>query len=142
MIIKLTLNDNDFGELLGGFCRSLERGYPFPCPAYKTELQPIGQTSPAPRLEYESADLVIQYFHASRRWQELYHADTLPPEEKAWFCDQIAQAWAARVQLHKSKDYLIKNFECSFVDSITGQWENGEAYYFFPGGYGNKIINL
>ena len=142
MIIKLTLNDNDFGELLGGFCRSLGSRYPFPCPPYKTELQPIGQTSPAPRLEYESADLVIQYFHASQCWQKLYHADTLPPEEKAWFCDQITRAWADRVQLHGSKDYLIKNFKCSFVDSITGQWENGEAYYFFPGGYGNKIINL
>ena len=142
MIIKLTINDNDFGELLGGFCRSLGNGYPLPCPAHKAEAEPAGQTSPAPLPHYENADLIIEYFHASQRWQKLYHSDTLPPEEKAWFCDQITQVWADRVQLHESKDYLIKNFQCSFVDSVTGQWENGEAFYFFPGGYGNKVINL
>lgn len=125
MIIKLTLNDNDFGEILGGFCRSLEKGYPLPCPPRDTK-----------------PDLLIQYFHASQHFNELYHAHTLPPEEKTWFCDQITQAWAHRVRHNKDSDYLTKNFECSFVDSMTGEWENGESFYFFPGGYGNKVINL
>lgn len=125
MIIKITLNDNDFGELLEGFCQSMERGYPLPCP---------------PRDA--GNDLLIQYFQAAERWRKIYQADSFTPEEKAWYCDQITQAWAHRVQNYESRDYLIKNFECSFVDAVTGAWENGEAFYFFPGAYGAKFINL
>lgn len=126
MIIKITIKDNDFEPLLAGFCQNLSHGYPVPMP-----------TADA------GNDAIFEYIKADKRWNELYHMTDQPDQaEKEWFCQSITQAWQCHVKNHQDADYLTKSFECAFVGSITGEWENGETFYFFPWAYGKKYICL
>lgn len=127
MIIKITINDNDFSELIRAFCQKLSHGCPMPLPD-----------------ENAGSDAINEYIKADKRWNEIYHMtdDQLSQSEKEWFCQIIIRAWNRYVKNHKDAEYLLNSFECTFVDSITGNWENGEIFYWFPQAYGRKYICL
>lgn len=121
MIIKMTLNDNDFSEVIESFIQRLYYGYPV--------------------RESGNGDFFAM-IKERKHFMELYNNDDFTEEEKEWFIEVITKAWNQHINNRTDKEYLQKNFVCKIVESITGKWENGEAFYFFPGAYGNKHINF
>ena len=124
MVIRITLKDNDFTDMLERFAKKIAFGYPI--------------------SEDENNDI-----HSILENKDKYNkalslsSDDLTITEKNWIRDSIIYAWSQFVgKDSKDRDYLINNFECNLMSSMVGEWENGETVYVFPTSYSAKYITL
>ena len=124
MIIKLTVNDNDFTEVLEGFANNLiDRIRDF----YRE--RPDGMNE-------------LDYYRAYRERERGITAvlgretkESLTKEDKILIKLAINTAWIKYIdRLHKeekTKDYLKDNLKIKIGFDYTDKWENGEAVYYF-----------
>jgi len=128
MIIRITVNDNDFTEYLEQFAGDLElRSYY--CKLIRKN-----------KFTHE------HYVYDERFRQLFYNTDKYTTELTKELCDMIKHSWEIFVkeileledyQDDKTREYLIKNFKVKFQKSLTPKWENGEVVYICCG-YPNK----
>lgn len=135
MIIKISVHDNDFQDVLTRFCKNIVTAQPVMPPEPKDE-------------------------HAKRTWLEnwMHMHDALrskigQPRSEVSEDDQKAVLVVIRTSFNnfadyhiresdKTANYLKKAFECELVDSITDEWHNGEVFYLFPSSYAGQILNF
>lgn len=134
MIIKLTVNDNDFSELLENFAKSLTN-----------RLLGLVNTIP----EDAPVDDKIQ---AHRDWDRTFkllnpNVTTVTEqgdENEQFLCKQVIKCWTRFLRDRSDLDfeekaYLLKDFDVSIHWIYMDKWENGEAVYYFT--KSNVVIN-
>lgn len=138
MILRITVNDNDFTEELEQFAKDPE-GATYLLKACKIENKTLTQ------------DEKLDLFKRADRFRELfYYTDKYTPELVAELCEMVKQNWENYVNYvmpdHEWWDdedkiiirkYLIRDFKIKFQKSLTPKWENGEVVYICCG-YHNK----
>ena len=138
MILRITVNDNDFTEELEKFAEDLE-GSTYVLKAAKLENTSLNQ------------DEKLELFERMERFRELfYNTEKYTSELAAELCELVRQNWENFVN-HVMDDhdwwdeedkirirkYLIRDFKVKFQKSLTPKWENGEVVYICCG-YHNK----
>ena len=138
MILRITVNDNDFTEELEQFAKDPEGA------AYLLKACKIENTS---LTQDEKLDL----FNRADRFRELfYYVDKYTPEITTELCEMVKKNWENYVNYvmpdHewwneddkiRIRKYLIRDFKVKFQKSLTPKWENGEVVYICCG-YHNK----
>lgn len=135
MILRITVNDNDFTEELEEFASDLDMY------EYTRKLA----------VEGCSGDTLYDYIKSEERFRELfYQTEKYTPELAAELCEHIKKNWELwvtncmkdhewwsdddKVQVRES---LIRDFRVKFQKSLTPKWENGEVVYICCG-YHNR----
>lgn len=135
MILRITVNDNDFTEELEEFASDLDMY------EYTRKLAAEGC----------SGDTLYDYIKSEERFRELfYQTEKYTPELAAELCEHIKKNWELwvtkcmkdhewwsdddKVQVRES---LIRDFSVKFQKSLTPKWENGEVVYICCG-YHNR----
>ena len=132
MILRITVDDNDFTEELENFAQALDL-YPY--------IHDYVKNLPT--------DEALTFFSQNERFRELfYNTDKYTPELASELCDLgrynwelwvnyclNKRTWQDDTEFTRIKSYLIKNFKVKFQRSLTPKWENGEAVYICCGYY-------
>lgn len=112
MIIRMTVQDNDFVEFLASFAKNLKAKIIFDDNTLKT------------------LEKTVEIFAKSS------HDLVVTDEDKSFICSQVNKAFSDYVNRvisddEQTKHYLISNFSVEIVDSFQEKWENGEYVYYF-----------
>lgn len=124
MIIRLTVKDNDFSEVLENY---LSR---FFINIEKTQDLTIDNS------------LDIMKMHKKINAMLNPNMDyTLTLEDKEFLIQQVKDSFAywCGSRYPDDVDYLTKNLQVSILDSMRDKWENGEACYWFQ--HSGIVIN-
>lgn len=129
MILRITVNDNDFTEYLEQFAEDIELFN------YTRKLT----------AENMSVDALYEHIKSKERFRELfYNTEKYTPELAEELCNLIRKHWEIWVtnclkleewQDDDTREYLIKEFKVKFQKSLTPKWENGEVVYICCGYY-------
>lgn len=129
MILRITVNDNDFTEYLEQFAKDPTITHFF-C---TTELP-----------EYSGWDTMKKM----NKFRELFYGtEKYTTEQIQELVDGIKLHWELWVrhelqledhQDDDTREYLIKNFKVKFQKSLTPKWENGEVVYICCGYYNKQ----
>ena len=118
MIIRLTVNNNDFQELLVNY---LSHFWLY-----------IEVTDLTCDLITEN---VIEQVHLHNKINNMLNPNMnhkLTVDDKEFLIHQVKDSFAHWCKGHSSSaDYLIEATKVTIQDSLTDQWENGEAAYWF-----------
>lgn len=120
MIIKFTVNDNDFYDILMRFGKSL----PVSLWVY-TEDTKIREINYIRNIINPNSDI------------KLTDSDKRKLIERVR--DQFNKFINTAVRDVKTREYLSKNFKVSIVNTLTDKWENGEMFYWLQ--HSNALIN-
>jgi hypothetical protein len=135
MILRITVNDNDFTEELEEFASDLDM------------YEYIRKLS----VEGCSGDALYDYIKAVERFRELfYQTEKYTPKLADELCEHIKKNWTLWVNSvmkdHewwddedkvRIREYLIRDFKVTFQKSLAPKWENGEVVYICCG-YHNR----
>ena len=138
MILRITVNDNDFTEELEQFAKDPE-GCAYLLKACKPENTRLTQ------------DEKLALFKDADRFRDLfYNTDKYTPAQAGELCERVRENWenfvnyvmkdhdywddADKVRI---REYLIRDFKVKFQKSLTPKCENGEVVYICCG-YHNK----
>lgn len=120
MIIKLTVKDNDFNNVMNEFVKRL--------PIIITSL-PSGISN----LETKEAIEIIKKINHIDRLLNHNLTDNYTKEDKEIIIEQIKKSFYEFVN-NGAKDYakyLTDNFEVDIISYMEDKWENGEMWYWF-----------
>lgn len=126
MIIRVTVNDNDFYYSLMGFMKCMW-GF------REDKTLSVEERIEAHRKHFDISALVNPN-----------NDKKLTETEKASIIAYLKEQFEKYVNEHPyikkdSKDYLIRNIEIKILKTFTDKWENGEAFYWFQ--HSNTIVN-
>ena len=127
MIIKMTIGDNDFTDILESFASRL----------YVTDT--------GPRTDENLMQLFEDFNTFTRLWNEVTNGTgNLTKDEQKIFLDTCKRKFAHYVcnrfdDEEETRAYLLKNFRASMQKSLTPRWQNGEVVYVFIGAGGKSI---
>ena len=139
MLLRITVNDNDFTEELEQFAKDPE-GCAYVLKAAKLENDQLSQ------------DEKLALFERMDRFRELFYNTTKYTSEiAAELCEMLKQNWANFVNYvmldhdhwdeedaKRIKSYLIRDFKVKFQKSLTPKCENGEVVYICCGYYNKQ----
>lgn len=127
MIIKLTVKDNDFTALIETFCENL-----FEKLCFNTR-------------DYDDPTELYQALKASDEIRRIIFDDepkNLTDEVKTILKAKVFLEWCTFLDTldkpESTKEYLKKEFRCSFSYTFKDRWENGENVYYFT--HGQKFL--
>ena len=104
MIIRMTVHDNDFQDIMSGFVHNLYNGLTsVPIDLYTKDT-----------FEGPDSDVFDEYIQCSIR-------------VKSIFDDYVTHHEPNK----NAADYLRNHFEASIIGCVTDRDENGEAWYWF-----------
>lgn len=131
MIIRITVNDNDFTEYLERFSKNLDS-------KLLSLVEIICSDDNIP---------VDEKINAHRDWDRTFKllnpncttSKNITENDKAFMRQQINIAWELFISKHITSEdaednglkYLLDNFECNVGYDFKDMWENGEAVYYF-----------
>ena len=122
MIFRITVNDNDFTDVLEKFANNLfDR-------IYWAKDKP----------EMDSTEWYEKIYKPKQEIQKLMNPNitsNLTDEDKVVLRAAVFLEWCDYVDnlpnRDNTKEYLKKNFEVSVGFDFTDKWENGEVVYYF-----------
>lgn len=129
MIIRLSVNDNDFSEHLEHFATNLY-----------TKLSLLTDKLIA---NTEDKDLMIQeHYNWQRTWDllnpNITTKDNITENDKTWLAERVKLAcnlWVdQRVKdgfMEEDESFSVEDLEVTIGYDFTDMWENGEAVYYF-----------
>lgn len=117
MIIKVTVEDNDFGEILERFMKNL---------CFELTREPDDLT----------AGKALDFYRTYKRINSLLNpnvTEKLTEEDVAFLTERIKKSWEFYVKkkVPDADQYLVNKFKVTFPKTFTDKWENGEAVYWF-----------
>lgn len=127
MIIKMTVGDNDFTDILESFASVLF----------------FAETGD--RTDENFAQLYKDCQEFSRLWNEVNNGSgSLTKDERKNFLDICKRKFVHYVcnrfdDEEETRAYLLQNFRVSMQKSLTPRWQNGEVVYVFIGASGKSI---
>lgn len=133
MIIRLSVNDNDFTQQIEPYVKN------FVC--YIRELMPEQDLGENPTFEE-----VYAWRLRDKRINGIMNPNitaTLTDKDKKYIVQQVKNTFATYCDNHFDTDtseYLKKNLNVKVLNRIEDKWENGEALYWFQ--HADKYIIL
>lgn len=121
MIIRMTLNDNDFGELMEMFVK----GFPNRITALPKNIETLDG-----KEQFE----IIKEIRKIDKLLNPNITENYTKEEKDLIIKKINESFKIFVENHCdlfSYEYLKDNFKVEIIDSMEDKWENGEVWYWF-----------
>lgn len=123
MIIRMTVSDNDFTDVVEDFAKNLY-GHLFAMPSSDN---------------YKPDEYVEKVIFPKDKLRQILNPNNcgMPTkEEKAFVCECVRKAWEAYLyNRYYSTDsnlgYLLKEFRVSTTYTMHDKWENGEVVYCF-----------
>ena len=123
MIIRITVKDNDFGEILEDFVRNLSNRMTR-VPDNIENMQPKEQ---------------IAFIRSLNKIERLLNpnvTEQLTEDEKSLICGRVKEVFGEYVYSLKELSiytivYLVTNFSVEITNSMEDKWENGEVVYWF-----------
>lgn len=117
MIIRLSVSDNDFQELLEKYASNL--------------FFNLGEDG-----EKLTTDNAIEKWHMQDKINQILNPNIgkkMTKEDEEFLEERIRKSFAYFCEKRKpsSKDYLVSKLTVKFLKSMTDKWENGEACYWF-----------
>lgn len=126
MIIRMTVEDNDFTELLEDFANDLRKFF-------------FQETKSNYENDY-NPEITLQLIETEETIRQTLWAESMKEvteEGKTLLKARLHIMWGKYVdsgeQEDRIKDYLKKDFDCSFSFKFEDKWENGEVVYYFTG---------
>lgn len=131
MIIKLTLHDNDFAELLENFGKKISNGLVGPYVIPKTHTD-------------EYYKYLLEEDNRRRKAISLLQKsfDESSEEDRFQLAVVIHSAWNDFIKYYDQREYLMTSFDCEIVPSIPDKWANGEDVYVISTSYSNKVVTM
>ena len=130
MIIRLTVDNNDFYNELYGFCNRLS-------------LQIPRLPKDIASMEYTKQLEIIRESQKVDRLLNPNVTEKHTEEEKELLIRKTKEAFSIYVKAtcrdESDVDYLIRNLKVEITDTMTDKWENGEAFYWFQ--HSGVVIN-
>ena len=123
MIIRMTVHDNDYTDVIESFCRHLKKKLLF----YDEKKY----------FELTELDEILQYWTYRHKLVNLLNPNEdrkLNKEEKKFICDEIIYLWKKYIlntNLIHSITYLINSFRVTITYRLNDEWQNNEVVYFF-----------
>lgn len=124
MIIRVTVNDNDFYYEIMGFMRSMWN-------FRENKSLSVSEQIDAYERHFDIMDLINPN-----------NSKTLTEEDKNLIITYLTEQFVKYTNSNIKKDtrkYLIESLEIKILKTFTDRWENGEAFYWFQ--HSNKIVN-
>lgn len=121
MIVKITVKDNDFSDLLVEFCKNFW--------TYTV-------------LGVDEKDFEFDRHIRFRNMLNPNEERELTSDEKFALLKRIKDAFQKYISTRKSEDtvqYLMKHLVISIQNSFTDRWENGEAVYWLQ--HSGAVVN-
>ena len=117
MIIRLSVEDNDFQELLEKYASKLF----------------LNITEDGEELTVDNAMHKYDIMDKTNKILNPNCHHKLTKEDEIFLEEQIRKSFAYFCEKRKpsSKDYLVSKLTIKFLKSMTDKWENGEACYWF-----------
>lgn len=130
MIIRLTVSDNDFYDIMYKFAKKMWNytGTKYSKDLSSDELNQLIK-------EIDEHDAIIQLINPNINTK-------LSKEDEDKVIAYIKKNFEIYLDQHTSKDtkeYLLKNLKISFQKSFEDKWENGEAFYWCQ--HSGAVIN-
>lgn len=125
MIIRMTVNDNDFTDKIESYLNHF-----WTC---------IKETEKINEL-----DLNSDFFKLNKKINNILNPNNdyiLQKEDKLFLINQIKESfscWCKKRFQNEDSDYLIKSLNVKILNSFTDRWENGEVCYWFQ--HSNRTI--
>ena len=132
MIIKMTVKDNDFGNLMSGFVLNL---------GIRISQLPLN----IKELDGERQLEIIKELKMLDRLLNPNITEQHTDEEKKLLVKRITEVFSEYVNKpyvcgdEDTAAYLIRNFKVEIVNSMEDKWENGEMFYWFQ--HSRTVIN-
>ena len=126
MILRITVNDNDFTEVLEQFAED-----PTLTHFFCTTKLPEFQSWPT----IKRMDRFRELFYSTEKYTPELIDELIKTVKEHW---ELWVKHELKLEDHQDEDtreYLIKNFKCKFQKSLTPKWENGEVVYICLGYY-------
>ena len=122
MIIRFTVNDNDYKEVIEKF---FNKGLYLMLCYVKKGLTDSEQDM---KLYVRYSTLIDKYCKMIQD-EKIFNVNDAND-----LCFMLKDAFNKYLEEKdfKAKDYLKENLDISIVDSVKDKWENGEVLYFFP----------
>lgn len=121
MIIRLTVKDNDFGDLMDDFVKNLS-----------------GKITKLPsNIEFLDGRKQFEIIKEIRKIDKLLNPNVTEnhtEEEKELLIKRIKETFIEFIHSRtddSTAEYLIKKFEAKIINSMEDKWENGEVWYWF-----------
>ena len=124
MIIKITVNDNDFYYKMMGFMKSMWN-------FWEDKTLSVSEQIEAHNKHFDIMDLINPN-----------NSKPLTNEEKNLVEEYLKENFSKYMKRNCKEDtakYLIENLEIKFLKTFTDRWENGEAFYWFQ--HSRIIVN-
>lgn len=131
MILKISVHNNDFQNLLQNFCSNIANAI-FPAQT-KTGNQ-LAQNG----VEWERLCKLI----SGKLKIESGKASDTDKKEIIQAVTVAFELFIANNQTKKNQKYLKKEFSCEIVSSVTDEDQNGEIFFVFPTAHRNKVLNF
>lgn len=124
MIIRMTVEDNDFTEMLENFAENLQE---FLYQETKSSLKD--------NYSLEIFHTLLETEDAIRNTMWADSMKEVAEEGKTLLKARLHIMWGKYVDStekeDRTKEYLKRDFDCSFGFTFEDKWENGEAVYYF-----------
>lgn len=121
MIIRITVNDNDYRRIMEPFVKDLYQ--------YTSGLK--------------SALFTKGHFDKINRLLNPNINTKLQEEDKEFLTKAIKAAFKEYLEVRgvalTHREYLLSNFEVKFLKSFTDKWENGEVFYWLQ--HSQVVVN-
>lgn len=121
MIIRLTVQDNDFGNLMNDFVKCL--------PDRITKI-PSCIESMDGKTQFE----IIKQINKVDKLLNPNVTEKHTEEEKVLLIEKTKEAFSDFIHYRvdeSTEEYLNRNFSVEIVNSMEDKWENGEVWYWF-----------
>lgn len=121
MIIRMTVNDNDFGDLMDDFVKDLTL-YTFKAPEDIEQYD--SETQIALMREVMHVDKLLNS-NITEEWTK---------DDRVLIVKRVKDAFSLFLKVkaeENTRNYLASHFQVRVVDYVEDKWENGEMYYWF-----------
>ena len=121
MIIKMTVNDNDFGRIMEEFGGNLSMNVL----RYPDNIETLDSSIQISILK--EINLIDRLFNPNV-------TEDHTEEEIQLIKKRVRESFALFVHNRVSEDterYLLENFQVDIIKSMEDKWENGEMFYWF-----------
>lgn len=121
MIIRMTVNDNDFGNFMDDFVKNLTL-YTFKVPEDIEQYD--SETRIAIIREVMHVDKLLN-LNVTEEWTK---------DDRVLIVKRVKDAFSLFLKVkaeENTRNYLASHFQVRVVDYVEDKWENGEMYYWF-----------
>lgn len=142
MIIRLTVNDNDFTQVLEKYLNNKIFNLTLDLMDKAQDLQ--GKREANRRDEKvlnQYREAIDKYAHAESKLREIFNVNNhnqLTTEEKDFLKERLQTSFDYYVKRYNKPEELLGKLEVKISDTFTDKWENGEVVYWLQSS--NSIV--